>query len=722
MGKEKPHIMEWRFPFKGINKTTSYRDQPEGTSPDLANVRAWDILTDGEGNEEGRARGGQRGGYESVMSLTGEVYNAYSFRSRFVNGNAILCVHTSTGIYIGNDPTQLTLFDWANIGETIPEDTPLVGFRDKLFVPFQFSITDSGDPELPALTSAPGGANTISDWNDLYDIREKVDDNEDFELLNDLDENTAGYEIISDEDSWEPIGDQDKPFNGVFYGNGHTISGLKIEEPEMWEVGLFGHIDGGSVYDLNLDNVQITGQQKIGGVAGYADGCTIKNCHVTGNMTAHSVNPRSEVGGLIGYSKDCNIAECSADVDVVGALQRIGGLIGIAVGTGTIEHCKSEGDVRAGGEHHDTGSIGGLIGEATGNVSIENSYSTSLVMGNIPIVGGLIGFLSGDVVDSYYRGRILKGEETSVDFVGGLVGKMTEDGSVTESYWNVDKSGIGKSAGGIGLSYDKDVRIATYGAWTIEDIDTYDPTEAIKPDWFIEDGIYTPKLWWEERYPVPEDGELAGLIFDPQEERWGRWIAEEGHTPEDPVNATSATRRMIYTGIDDQPTNVYASRMNDPMDWDISRNDQGSAVLRNLEVNDEIVCVAEINEVALVIGCKSSIHFVEGDIGQSPITPITNDVGVLSRDSYCVDGHGGFVFTDGVDLYRWSAGEGLQNMTIQVHHRLFKEYDEPYNISMAWDSDENGVYIVQSRSDKSRGWFLDYRTMGLFPDIYGEIS
>lgn len=55
------------FPFKGLDKGRATGQQPEGTSPDLSNVRPYDTL-------DNRARGGQRPGLDKLYTeqISGE--------------------------------------------------------------------------------------------------------------------------------------------------------------------------------------------------------------------------------------------------------------------------------------------------------------------------------------------------------------------------------------------------------------------------------------------------------------------------------------------------------------------------------------------------------------------------------------------------------------------------------------------------------------------------
>ncbi len=57
---------------------------------------------------------------------------------------------------------------------------------------------------------------------------------------------------------WIAIGDDDNPFTGTFDGNGYTISNLKITNKKVKYLGLFGYVEGGSIYNVTLKNVQLS--------------------------------------------------------------------------------------------------------------------------------------------------------------------------------------------------------------------------------------------------------------------------------------------------------------------------------------------------------------------------------------------------------------------------------------------------------------------------------
>lgn len=102
-----------------------------------------------------------------------------------------------------------------------------------------------------------------------------------------------------DNGNWMPVGGS-AGFNGAFDGNGHTISGLKINIlenfPPFTSAGLFTGVDAdGMVENLGLIDVSITvSTQGIGGIAGSNYG-TIQNCYVTGSIGDMQVK-----GGIAG--------------------------------------------------------------------------------------------------------------------------------------------------------------------------------------------------------------------------------------------------------------------------------------------------------------------------------------------------------------------------------------------------------------------------------------
>lgn len=142
------------------------------------------------------------------------------------------------------------------------------------------------------ITVSPTPANvTISDCEELQEVNNGgLLDN--ISLGNDID--------CSDTINWNggegfvPLGDETDRFEGSFDGNNFAITDLYINRGSDYQ-GLFGVIeDGATVYDLVLENVNITADDYVGGLAGALSG-TVTNVHSSGVVTGDE-----EVGGLVG--------------------------------------------------------------------------------------------------------------------------------------------------------------------------------------------------------------------------------------------------------------------------------------------------------------------------------------------------------------------------------------------------------------------------------------
>ena len=103
---------------------------------------------------------------------------------------------------------------------------------------------------------------------------------------------------------WTPIGIH-LNYSGTFDGQGHTVSGLYLDNTGTAYVGLFG-INCGTIQNVGVVDSYFNGEDYVGGVCGmnWHDGTegimsvTISNCYNTG-----AVNGRRYVGGVCGYNK-----------------------------------------------------------------------------------------------------------------------------------------------------------------------------------------------------------------------------------------------------------------------------------------------------------------------------------------------------------------------------------------------------------------------------------
>ena len=100
----------------------------------------------------------------------------------------------------------------------------------------------------------------------------------------------------NNDSNYMPVGKNGSPFMGNFDGQGHTISGISVNE--MYYIGVFG-INDGTVKNLTVSDCLFAGSQTIGAVAGLNRG-TVENCHVAAYV---SVTGNNGVGGVVGNNE-----------------------------------------------------------------------------------------------------------------------------------------------------------------------------------------------------------------------------------------------------------------------------------------------------------------------------------------------------------------------------------------------------------------------------------
>ena len=227
---------------------------------------------------------------------------------------------------------------------------------------------------------------------------------------------------------FSPIGNTSTNFAASYDGQNHVISGINIVRSTTDYQGLFGFVSGGSIGNLGVTGVNITGQNFTGALVGKLAAATVTNCHSTGSLIGHI-----DSGGLVGENAaGSSIVKCYSKVAVTASgsgAERLGGLVG--VNRAQTNYSYSTGNVTAGSYNY----IGGLVGRNI-NASISNCYSTGNVTGNA-FVGGLSGANGTTSVLEYCYST---GSVTANSSFGGLVGYNSDP--VNYSFWDKQTSGI----------------------------------------------------------------------------------------------------------------------------------------------------------------------------------------------------------------------------------------------------------------------------------------
>ncbi len=263
-------------------------------------------------------------------------------------------------------------------------------------------------------------ANGLLEWNEA--------------ARNDLSINCT---LIADIDltgkEWTPIGSNINyvytGYTGTFDGQGHTISGLTINQARF-AVGLIGCIDkGGTVKNVQLKDVNISGESEVGAIAGASLGIVI-GCSVEGGSVTASL---TVAGGVVGYSRSLGTGEhgdiigCSSSATVQGE-SSVGGVLGV-ITDGFITACYSTSDVVATRTEY-AANAGGAVGNST----------------------------TGTITACYHASGTITGQGN----IGGAIGQNT-GGVLTACYWSdYDGNGIGKDNASIGTPIKVDGTTVTW--------------------------------------------------------------------------------------------------------------------------------------------------------------------------------------------------------------------------------------------------------------------
>ena len=243
-------------------------------------------------------------------------------------------------------------------------------------------------------------------------------------LMNNIDLSTVCGE---GKGNWTPIAkygiytfNGEHRFDGVFDGNGYTISNLYINDKNGSNLGFFGYVTPTtkktSVKNLKMASVQIVGKTDIAAVCASGYNATFENIEVISGSIA-GFSDIYGISGCRGSAKNCiNRADVTASrYNVAGVISSI---------QDEASNCSNYGKITTG-----TGWAGGIAGGSDGFTTIQNcaNYGEIHVTGTVNstdyAVGGLLGYpWNIEISNCANFGNIYLTEQS--EFVGAIVGTV----------------------------------------------------------------------------------------------------------------------------------------------------------------------------------------------------------------------------------------------------------------------------------------------------------
>jgi hypothetical protein len=276
--------------------------------------------------------------------------------------------------------------------------------------------TDPGDGDDPEADL------TITTPAELAAFRDAVNGGNDYDemlvvLANDIDLSTDASTA-----TWTSIGTFLNPFNGVFDGQGHTVSGLYMQTSGMGEYatpkysGLFGRV-GDTIQNLSVaGTIESTATGVFtytGGVVAHAIGISSDN----DNWDPSPGNP---------YIADRNpvvLRNLRSAVSITAATGRTGGVVGESVGG---YHAYAE---DPDWEDYTEDAYPSRIESCANTGSINGSPSGSHYL------GGVVGSAQGtDIRDCYNSGELSFSAASGSFFIGGVIGQFNWSDTLANSF------------------------------------------------------------------------------------------------------------------------------------------------------------------------------------------------------------------------------------------------------------------------------------------------
>ncbi|MDR1976915.1 MAG: InlB B-repeat-containing protein [Campylobacteraceae bacterium] len=331
-------------------------------------------------------------------------------------------------------------------------------YQAKSSDPLEESFTPDSDINLYAVPDII----EISNQTELNGVRDNTSGS--YLLIKDIELESTG-DGFEGSAGWLPIGvAPSDPFVGIFNGNGYKISGLWINRPQTYEVGLFKRIKGGTVKNLGVliddDNGGIKGEDNIGGIAGLIN----TNSTIANSYSIGSVSGNNNIGGIAGYMQNSAIANSYS-------IGSISGNIGV-------------------------GGIAAYVGDGS---NITNTYSKASVSGDMA-VGGIAGYV--------FQSRVANNAAINQEIIGSsgvnrIVGVVAAVNTISDNFalatMNVNGAQrFSDNAGGLDGADKTDADFKSQETYEVDLSWSFDGENASHP-WKIDEGESYPYFYWEDR-------------------------------------------------------------------------------------------------------------------------------------------------------------------------------------------------------------------------------
>ena len=244
-------------------------------------------------------------------------------------------------------------------------------------VTFTAAATDVAPAFTTTLPITVGDINyAITTPADLMAVKYNMAGN--FTLENDIDMTGVDFTPIGIEGNTSVA-----KFTGIFDGKGHIIKGLKYDNADKGEVGLFSQTENATITNLGIEGAHFVGNANVGGIVGRMYGGITANC-ATLNSYIEGRDHVASIAGEINNTQDGEtynggtVSNCFADAVVKSREYQAGGIVG-TIACGTVENNLFTGTV------DDRGCATGMV------ALVDRNDAPSIIRNNVVAASHLYG-------------------------------------------------------------------------------------------------------------------------------------------------------------------------------------------------------------------------------------------------------------------------------------------------------------------------------------------
>lgn len=258
---------------------------------------------------------------------------------------------------------------------------------------------------------------------------------------------------------WIPAGSEARPFSASFDGDGHTVDGMLIND-DRGCAGLIGYAENANITGLTVGaKSTVSGSANyIAAVVGYADNCTITDCHNLADVNSTAKLYTAGIAAKIDGESIVNGCTNSGNITTTGG--QAAGIVALAGSTSGdchIFNCENSGAVVAA-----TTTAGGIAAMLQGNraksdESVWGTIRNCVNRGTVTaksMAGGIVGMMNALAVENCVNaGSVTATQGTEKTYAGAIAGMLSSTASVKKNglrfYRNYTISGCVYNDGGI---------------------------------------------------------------------------------------------------------------------------------------------------------------------------------------------------------------------------------------------------------------------------------